>query len=440
MGIIERLGSGEGMPIEAIRAATADRAAVTPVLLEAIERCTPNGEIEENGLFIAFHLLGQWREKSACRPLARFLRRREAYGILGDGVSETAHRVMANVFDGDPGPIYDIINDPEADEFVRRGMFGALVILVLHGELDRSEVARFLQSSFTDLQPQGPCVVWNGWQGAVSALGLTELTPLVREAFERDFVDDVYLDFEEFEADLERARAGDPLETQQPWHHELFGDTIEELADWACFQPKEPKVARRSVPSPAMPVHNPFRNVGRNDPCPCGSGKKFKKCCLDKQRVEPPTTVAPDVLDALEEWDDFEDADGQMQDYDPLVEPDPDEWLAADEQERIDAVKYYHRHARSEAERSTLHAVIHAVVEGQIALGDELPVQRTLLRLMDEGLDRHEAIHAVGSVLAGHLNELMREAKAGRNPEGDINVPYFAELERLTAKDWLNSG
>ncbi len=24
------------------------------------------------------------------------------------------------------------------------------------------------------------------------------------------------------------------------------------------------------------------RNVGRNDPCPCGSGKKYKKCCLRK--------------------------------------------------------------------------------------------------------------------------------------------------------------
>jgi preprotein translocase subunit SecA len=22
--------------------------------------------------------------------------------------------------------------------------------------------------------------------------------------------------------------------------------------------------------------------VGRNDPCPCGSGKKYKKCCLGK--------------------------------------------------------------------------------------------------------------------------------------------------------------
>ena len=24
------------------------------------------------------------------------------------------------------------------------------------------------------------------------------------------------------------------------------------------------------------------KKVGRNDPCPCGSGKKYKKCCLNK--------------------------------------------------------------------------------------------------------------------------------------------------------------
>jgi hypothetical protein len=28
------------------------------------------------------------------------------------------------------------------------------------------------------------------------------------------------------------------------------------------------------------PVVNPWRHVGRNDPCPCGSGKKAKRCCL----------------------------------------------------------------------------------------------------------------------------------------------------------------
>ena len=26
------------------------------------------------------------------------------------------------------------------------------------------------------------------------------------------------------------------------------------------------------------PARNPMRDVGRNDPCPCGSGAKFKKC------------------------------------------------------------------------------------------------------------------------------------------------------------------
>jgi hypothetical protein len=27
-------------------------------------------------------------------------------------------------------------------------------------------------------------------------------------------------------------------------------------------------------------VRKKFADVGRNDPCPCGSGKKFKKCCI----------------------------------------------------------------------------------------------------------------------------------------------------------------
>ena len=36
------------------------------------------------------------------------------------------------------------------------------------------------------------------------------------------------------------------------------------------------------TPPPALAARQPFRNaqpkVGRNDPCPCGSGKKYKKC------------------------------------------------------------------------------------------------------------------------------------------------------------------
>jgi uncharacterized protein YecA (UPF0149 family) len=32
------------------------------------------------------------------------------------------------------------------------------------------------------------------------------------------------------------------------------------------------------LPPPVKPIHSE-KEPGRNDPCPCGSGKKFKKCC-----------------------------------------------------------------------------------------------------------------------------------------------------------------
>ena len=35
------------------------------------------------------------------------------------------------------------------------------------------------------------------------------------------------------------------------------------------------------------------RRVGRNDPCPCGSGKKYKKCCMPKDTASQTTYVDP---------------------------------------------------------------------------------------------------------------------------------------------------
>ena len=43
--------------------------------------------------------------------------------------------------------------------------------------------------------------------------------------------------------------------------------------------PQAPFVPTTSLPAPATPVRRSEPKVGRNDPCPCGSGKKFKKCC-----------------------------------------------------------------------------------------------------------------------------------------------------------------
>ncbi len=117
-----------------------------------------------------------------------------------------------------------------------------------------------------------------------------------------------------------------------------------------------------------------------------------------------------------------------MKRYNPLEAPAPEQWLALDESQRTTLIEAYHRRAGVRVPNLNLHATFHAIVENQAALGDETPVRRTLARLVKEGVDRHEAVHAVAATLAGHMNDLARSAKLPPDP----NVPYFAALEKLT--------
>jgi len=34
-----------------------------------------------------------------------------------------------------------------------------------------------------------------------------------------------------------------------------------------------------------QPVRSAANKIGPNDPCPCGSGKKYKKCCMQKDKA-----------------------------------------------------------------------------------------------------------------------------------------------------------
>ncbi len=121
--------------------------------------------------------------------------------------------------------------------------------------------------------------------------------------------------------------------------------------------------------------------------------------------------------------------------YDPTNEPDAEKWGSLDESEQIEVVRQYHRRAGVKLPNALVHATIHTVVENQIALCDETPVRRTIDRLRAEGLNRHEAIHAVGLILAEHMYDLIN-SPSGQNQEQDPNVPYFAALEELTAENW----
>jgi hypothetical protein len=121
-----------------------------------------------------------------------------------------------------------------------------------------------------------------------------------------------------------------------------------------------------------------------------------------------------------------------MKRYDPLEAPAAEEWLAMSESQRLAFIEDYHRRARIRLPNIAVHASFHVIVENQAALGDETPVRRTLARLMKEGVDRHEAIHAVASTLTAHMTALLRNPKASSDP----NAPYFAALEKPTIKSW----
>jgi len=122
-----------------------------------------------------------------------------------------------------------------------------------------------------------------------------------------------------------------------------------------------------------------------------------------------------------------------MKEYNPECAPEAESWLELDEQERIALVETYHRVARIKLPNVTAHAAIHAIVENQIALNLE-PVVRALHRLSKEGLTRHDAVHAIGSVVAERLWDILKTDQNGDAAASQSS--YYAAVERLTAASW----
>lgn len=121
-----------------------------------------------------------------------------------------------------------------------------------------------------------------------------------------------------------------------------------------------------------------------------------------------------------------------MPEYNPMVDPDRQRWLALDEDERITAVLDYHEQADIDIPGEYAHALLQVIVENQVAMGEASRTGAVLARLIDEKLDRHDAIHAIGSILVNHLHELLHGSDAVVS-----NDDYYAALEKLTAEKWL---
>jgi hypothetical protein len=243
-------------------------------------------EQTEQALFLAVHLLGEKGEAAAFGPLCRLLLDAEASDlILGDAITSTLRGILISTYDGDLASLEAVIEAETADDFVREGALLALAYLTRTGKVSEAEMRAYLLHLLAEMRPQAEHFVWLGWLLAVAHLGYEDLAGKAEGLIRRGFVSERDWRIADFRKDLRRTLA-DP-ERMAGFAHDRIGpftDAIGELEKWGGFSgedgtelvlPSWPEYEPRQEP-----ITNPLRGVGRNDPCPCGSGRKYKKCCL----------------------------------------------------------------------------------------------------------------------------------------------------------------
>jgi hypothetical protein len=206
----------------------------------------------------AWRALGQMRAAEAVLPLLALLR-----GASDDeAATEELPAVFGMIGQAAISPLSEFLSDRSNPELaVSTALFGIKEIAARHPGC-RAECVGVLVRMLEPRAAADPTTA--GF--AVSALidlGAVEAIGAIRDAFRRDAVDiSVAGDVEDVEIAL-GLRAG--RATPAPRYMVLPGGV-----PW--LDAAGVRLDTRAPPRSAK--------VGRNDPCPCGSGKKYKKCCL----------------------------------------------------------------------------------------------------------------------------------------------------------------
>ncbi len=281
-------------PREAMEAAIEQREAITPELLSVVEAAAadPLSFAKPSRMLhlFALFLLAQFREKRAYPPIVRMFSAPgdTSYDLAGETAADGLDRILGSVYDGNPALLQGLVENDDADEFVRASAIHAFLVLLNSSQIARDEVVDYFRSLFHGKLKRTGSYAWNGLVCAVANLPAPELLGEVQRAFDDNLVDDSADRLADIEGDL---AAADPQRRQR---YKLITNAIDDMEWWVAFHP-EPIPDPEEAPDPQVPFEPPTPpapvsyeppqpfirepKIGRNDPCPCGSGKKYKKCC-----------------------------------------------------------------------------------------------------------------------------------------------------------------
>jgi hypothetical protein len=291
-------------PEHLVAEAVARRDEVIPALLETLEDIDRNPEpwlVDQKRMvhIHAFYLLALFRETRAYPLLVRIFSRpgEFAFDLAGDMVTQDLGRILASVSGGDLGGMAALIENEQANEYVRSAAMEGMVSLVVTGQQTRDEVMAYFLQLFHKLERK-PGAQWDGLAYVCADLWPQEAVGELRRTYEEGLVDPGAIDWPDIEDALQLGKQGAMQASQ--YRTPLVTDLAKAMGWMQCFHDAkrydEPERDFEGdlpwLPSsdwtPA-PIRRLAPKVGRNEPCPCGSGKKFKKCCGS---AEPGRSVA----------------------------------------------------------------------------------------------------------------------------------------------------
>jgi hypothetical protein len=276
-------------PVEALAAADLHREALIGPLLQAIMRGIedPTGLPQNDATLFtyAIYLLAKWREPRGYPLIVRWLSLpgEEAFAIGGDTVTQEGSRFLASTCGGDLEPIKALILNRQANEYCRGQAVEALAFLAVWGEVPyESVVSYFLWLAREGLERE-PSNAWENLAANCADIEALAVFPDLQSAYEEGLIDPMFMRPWELD-EVETAPRGREIARFRE-RHPPISDVVRETNWWACFhrehasetqRPAEPAgYESRERPSP----HRVSPKIGRNNPCPCGSGKKYKRCC-----------------------------------------------------------------------------------------------------------------------------------------------------------------
>jgi hypothetical protein len=300
------------LPERAIRACQRHRELVTPLLIRELERGTEivrgGGELERDSCWLALYLLWEFQAREALPAIlaAISLPGEGPFDLFGDGITEDLYRVLATLA-GDRLEVIDsLIANPELNEYVRSAAAEVLPLLVRDGKLARADAVERLRGHLRRAIDLGDQALVEHLVTTLCDIWPHEARAEIEEAFEKKLVSPMWVDIDSVRGDLAAGEAV-ALERLAEGPAAANPDTVEEIRGWN-WPGDEPDQRRHPLRNwsddPLWGFDNGLEDeagghqlssgtivrdaprVGRNDPCPCGSGKKYKKCCLRQQMGE----------------------------------------------------------------------------------------------------------------------------------------------------------